>query len=585
MAPSYLAARNRQLLVRLRWAVGLGSTGGLVFAGFACLGDTATRAAHVRVALDYTLASLAVGALALLPGAARRASALGVAYVLALTVIMAGFSAALPDEAALTPAVLVAIMFGTTLLLPWGAGPQAIVCAGALAGFAWVAAMSDLGPVAPAASLIMSSAVVSVVGARLVDRYEAASHEQTWVQEQLVASARAFASGVDVDAIVEAMLAHAAALVPASSVVVALHDARRAVLRVVGATGGAQSTLGLEVPDSLEPVQEVLAAPLLRLPEDRPASPINALIASTGSRHVLYATLRHTGQPVGVLAFVRRTEGPFSEAEQRIVRGLAEQAALALATARLVDDLRDASRLKTEFVSTMSHELRTPLNVILGLADMLDDDTFGPEERRDLVGRVRVAGRDLLELIENTLAIGRMDAGRDDLRLEDVWLPELWTVLHERCARMPRRPAVALVWGDGTRVRLRTDPHKLSVVVANLVSNALKFTEHGRVEVTAESTDGAVTIRVADTGIGIAAADHGHVFDMFRQVDSSDSRRYGGTGLGLYIVRRFVEQLGGTVQLESAPDRGSTFTVRLPDADAKRAPANGADAPPRRKVA
>src|SRR5262249_7065559 len=161
-----------------------------------------------------------------------------------------------------------------------------------------------------------------------------------WVQEQLVASARAFASGVDADAIVEAMLAHAAALVPASSVVVALHDTKRATLRVVGATSGAQEMLGVEVPDSLEPVQDILAEPLPRPREDPPPTPITPILDSTGPRHVLYATLRHTGQPVGVLTFARRTDPGFSESEQRIVRGLAEQAALALATSRLVDDLR-----------------------------------------------------------------------------------------------------------------------------------------------------------------------------------------------------------------------------------------------------
>src|SRR5262249_49860153 len=135
MAPSYLAERNRQLLVRLRWAAGLGTVGGLGFAGFACLGDPATRDAHLHVALAYTPVSPPVAAPAPSAGAARRAVVVGLVYVLALTAIMAGYSAPLPDEGVLTPAILVAIMFGTTLLLPWGAGPQAIACGGALVGF------------------------------------------------------------------------------------------------------------------------------------------------------------------------------------------------------------------------------------------------------------------------------------------------------------------------------------------------------------------------------------------------------------------------------------------------------------------
>jgi signal transduction histidine kinase len=131
---------------------------------------------------------------------------------------------------------------------------------------------------------------------------------------------------------------------------------------------------------------------------------------------------------------------------------------------------------------------------------------------------------------------------------------------------MPRRPDVVLAWGDPPAVAVRTDPQKLQVVVANLVSNALKFTEHGEVAVTLDVEGDDLVARVVDTGIGIRPEDQALVFDMFRQVDASDRRRYGGTGLGLYIVRRFVDQLGGLVALASAPGCGSTFTVRLTNA-------------------
>jgi signal transduction histidine kinase len=137
---------------------------------------------------------------------------------------------------------------------------------------------------------------------------------------------------------------------------------------------------------------------------------------------------------------------------------------------------------------------------------------------------------------------------------------------------MPRNADVRLEWSDAVPdVRLVTDARKLTVVVRNLIGNALKFTEHGWVRAEATLDDGAVVLRVADTGIGIRAEDQEAIFEMFRQADGSDSRRYGGTGLGLYIVRRFVQQLGGTIALESAPGRGSVFHVRLPAAgDAAR---------------
>src|SRR5262249_56222596 len=113
-------------------------------------------------------------------------------------------------------------------------------------------------------------------------------------------------------------------------------------------------------------------------------------------------------------------------------------------------------------------------------------------------------------------------------------------------------------------VQLRTDPRKLHMIVSNLVSNALKFTEQGHVTAAVDLIDDHVEVHVTDTGIGIPEDAHVHIFEMFRQADSSDSRRYGGTGLGLYIVRRFVERLGGTVTLRSAPGKGSTFAIRLP---------------------
>jgi signal transduction histidine kinase len=134
---------------------------------------------------------------------------------------------------------------------------------------------------------------------------------------------------------------------------------------------------------------------------------------------------------------------------------------------------------------------------------------------------------------------------------------------------MPRNADVRLEWHpDPPALTLLTDPRKLSIVMRNLVSNALKFTERGWVRADVRVDGRAVVLRVGDSGIGIRPEDQQTIFEMFRQGDSSDTRRYGGTGLGLYLVRRFVEQLGGQVTVDSAPGRGSLFTVHLPLADA-----------------
>jgi signal transduction histidine kinase len=324
-----------------------------------------------------------------------------------------------------------------------------------------------IAPLVPSAYLVASAALVSIVGSHLVEQYRKTGYERSWVQEQLVVSARALARHVEVSELAATIVAQADRLVPAHSVVLALRDAKRGVVRVLADTARSPATRDLEVPETLEPVQRLLASSLVCLPDDDPTSAVVPLLEQYGVRRVLYATLRHADEPIGLISFVRRTPAPFSEAELLIVRGLVEQAALALATARVVSDLRAADSLKTEFVSTMSHELRTPLNVILGFSEMLDDDQFDGDARATAISRIQLAGRDLLELIENTLAIGRLEAGRDELRLATVPLAALWEELGGRCLRMPRRPDVVLAWGDPPAVTVRTDPHKLQVIVAN----------------------------------------------------------------------------------------------------------------------
>jgi len=255
---------------------------------------------------------------------------------------------------------------------------------------------------------------------------------------------------------------------------------------------------------------------------------------------------------------------------QTIASGI-DRARAEEARAHLLEELERANRLKSEFVSTMSHELRTPLNVILGFSQMARDADVSGEERDDCLARIEVAGAELLGLIESTLEIGKIEAGRDEARLEAVPLRPWWADLGQACARLPRNTAVSLQWNaDVPPISLVTDSRKLTVVIRNLVGNALKFTERGWVRAELRLDSRTLVLSVSDTGIGIRPEDHRAIFEMFRQADQSDTRRFGGTGLGLYIVQRFVQQLGGTIELESAPGSGSTFTVRLPGPEGSR---------------
>ncbi len=290
------------------------------------------------------------------------------------------------------------------------------------------------------------------------------------------------------------------------------------------------------------------------------------LFARWGVAAALCAPIAHRGEVTAVMIHgYRSSSARFLPKQRRLALGIAHATAIALENVRLITDLQGANRLKSEFVSTMSHELRTPLNVILGFCEMALDARLPPVERDDCVKRVDASARDLLGLIQSTLEIGRLEAKGPDVRLEAIALPVLWADLGAGCATLPRKADVRLDWNaDVPDVILVTDPGKLSIVMRNLVGNALKFTEQGQVRARARVTADAVVLDVVDTGIGIGADDQQVIFEMFRQADGSDSRRYGGVGLGLYIVRQIVEQLGGSVAVESAPGRGSVFTVTFP---------------------
>jgi len=232
------------------------------------------------------------------------------------------------------------------------------------------------------------------------------------------------------------------------------------------------------------------------------------------------------------------------------------------AKAALLAELERANHVKTEFVSTMSHELRTPLNVIMGYAEMLDDPACS--DPAFALGRIRQANTELLELIEATLDLNRLEAGRDEPTYGDLVLADLWTELAGEFAPAAQRAGLRLEWTGEPRAALRTDRRKLKTIVKNLVGNALKFTIRGGVRVHAARADGECVVSVQDTGVGIPAEALPHIFEMFRQVDSSDRRSYGGVGLGLHIVQRLCRQLDAEVSVASRLGRGTTFTIRFP---------------------
>ena len=289
------------------------------------------------------------------------------------------------------------------------------------------------------------------------------------------------------------------------------------------------------------------------------------LLREYGVTRSLYVALRRGHEVVGFLsAGFQGRMAAFTPLQERLAIGIAQLASMALENSRLVDELRHASQLKSEFVSTMSHELRTPLSVILGYTDMLADDGLDGTDRARTLGRIRSAGLELLEMIEATLSLGRLDAGRDPACIERVEIGGLLEDLATEFAALGPRPATTLRFEPAGDLLLDTDRRKLRMILKNLVGNALKFTPSGEVVVRCEPHRDRCALVVHDTGVGIAPEHLPVIFEMFRQADSSDTRSYGGVGLGLYIVQRLIEQLGGDIAVASAPGRGTTFTVTLP---------------------
>ncbi|HVN84104.1 MAG TPA: hybrid sensor histidine kinase/response regulator [Candidatus Binatia bacterium] len=302
---------------------------------------------------------------------------------------------------------------------------------------------------------------------------------------------------------------------------------------------------------------------------DYPSREIPALARDLGITVVLYLPLRRGANLIGFQTAAHRSRGRrFTRQQQRLGAGIAHLASLALANAQLVEELERASRIKSDFVATMSHELRTPLNVIIGYGMLLLDGEFGPltPEQAETLRKVDKRSQELLELINATLNLSRIENGRLPLEIAEVGLHALLDQLESETRAAISRPGVEVVWQRPARaVVLRTDAVKLKVVIKNLVTNALKFTEHGRITISTALRDGGVEITVYDTGIGIPLETRAVIFEPFRQGDSSSTRRYGGVGLGLYIARRLTEALGGTIAVESEVDRGSTFRVWIPE--------------------
>lgn len=229
--------------------------------------------------------------------------------------------------------------------------------------------------------------------------------------------------------------------------------------------------------------------------------------------------------------------------------------------------LNEASVLKTNFMSNMSHELRTPLNSVIALSGVLNRrlSDLIPEEEYSYLEVIERNGKHLLTLINDILDISRIESGREEIEIINFNPNNLINEIVVMLQLQANQKNVQLLHSQKDQeILVTSDLNKCRHILQNLIGNALKFTEKGKVEITLEEKADTVIVKVIDTGIGIDAKNIGHIFDEFRQADGSTSRRFGGTGLGLSIAKKYAALLGGTITVESELDKGSVFTLNLP---------------------
>jgi len=278
---------------------------------------------------------------------------------------------------------------------------------------------------------------------------------------------------------------------------------------------------------------------------------------------------------LGILSFSSKAQHPLNDEETEFLSALAGQAAIAIYNSKLYEQtkiqsvaLEKANKVKTDFLSIMSHELRTPLTAVIGYTSILQEKVLGEinQEQEKTLGSILRRSNDLLDLIQAMVQASRLYAGDVKPICHEANLKDFLDQFRKSYSFLVDKE-VTLTWDYPSDLPvMKTDFEKIKHILENLLSNAIKFTKKGGATVSVShcAQTRKVAFKVADTGVGIPKESLPHIFELFSQVDGSGTRSYEGAGLGLFLVKKLTEVIGGKIEVESTPGKGSTFTVTVP---------------------
>ena len=316
---------------------------------------------------------------------------------------------------------------------------------------------------------------------------------------------------------------------------------------------------------------------------DEDSTDRQSVVANLSFASIAGFPIKAKDKVIGVLHLASRAKHHFALDELQLIESITQEIGVAADNARLFEqvhskteelsrtnkELDQANQAKSEFISAMSHELRTPLNVIMGNAELTSDGFWGPinAEQKTSMEKIRHHSRFLLKLVNDVLALSRLDAKKMSLELSTVDIDEVLAHVQSHVEQLNRSKRLEVDWDvDHDLPEITTDETKLEEILQNLIGNAFKFTPKGQIKLRVKNRPDKSCIEfcVADSGIGIDPQDMARIFNAFEQIREAHTGEFNGVGLGLSIVKNYLDLMNGDIRVESRPGEGSTFTFTVP---------------------